>query len=92
MTFSRLIWFLNGFKVEYAWISVKTALRKKFGVNGGVECGFLDTPKTPKNRENAQKLMFLDTPNISLIYAIGPNFFLWAVFDLKSSIFNFKTI
>ena len=49
----------------------KTALRKKFGVNGGVECGFLDIPKTPKNRENAQKLMFLDTPNISLIYAIG---------------------
>ena len=70
----------------------KTALRKKFGVNGGVEWGFLDTPKTPKNRENAQKLMFLDTPNISLIYAIGPKFFLWAVFDWKSSIFNFKTI
>ena len=70
----------------------KTALRKKFGVNGGVEWGFLDTLKTPKNRENAQKLMFLDTPNISLIYAIGPKFFLWAVFDRKSSIFNFKTI
>ena len=70
----------------------KTALRKKIGVYGGVEWGFLDTTKTPKNHEIAQKLMFLDTPNISLIYAIGPNFFLWAVFDWKSSIFNFKTI
>ena len=70
----------------------KTALIKKFGINGGVEWGFLGTTKTPKNHENAQKLMFLDTPNISLIYAIGPNFFLWAVFDWKSSIFNFKTI
>ena len=70
----------------------KTALRKKFGINGGVEWGFLDTTKTPKNHEIAQKLMFLDTPNISLIYAIGPKFFLWAVFDWKSSLFNFKTI
>ena len=40
----------------------KTALRKKFGINGGVEWGFLDTTKTPKNHEIAQKLMFLDTP------------------------------
>ena len=70
----------------------KTALRKKFGVNGGVEWGFLDTPKTPKNRENAQKLMFLDTPKISLIYAIGPKFFLWAVFDCNSAIFYNETI
>ena len=70
----------------------KTALRKKFGVNGGVEWGFLDTPKTPKNRENAQKLMFLDTPNISFIYAIGPKFFLWAVFDCNSAIFYNETI
>ena len=59
---------------------------------GVLSVDFWTPPKTPKNRENAQKLMFLDTPNISLIYAIGPKFFLWAVFDRKSSIFNFKTI
>ena len=65
----------------------KTALRKKFGVNGGVEWGFLDTPKTPKNRENAQKLMFLDTPKISLIYAIGSKLFQWELFYCNSNIY-----
>ena len=70
----------------------KTALRKKFGINGGVEWGFLDTTKTPKNHENAQKLMFLDTPKISLSYPIGPKFFLWAVFDCNSAIFYNETI
>ena len=73
--------------VKYAWIEVKNGPQKKIWAIGITEWGFREAQKPHKNRENAQKLVFLDYPKISLSDPNGSIFFLWAVFDFNSSIF-----
>ena len=70
----------------------KTAHRKKFEPLGSLSGGFREAQKPHKNRENTQKLVFLDYPKISLSDPNGSIFFLWAVFDCNSSIFYLEAI
>ena len=78
--------------VKYAWIEVKNDPQKKNSAIGITQWGFREAQKPHKNRENTQKLVFLDYPKISLSDPNGPNFFLWAVFDCNSSIFYLEAI
>ena len=66
----------------------KTIHRQNLGSIEELSGGF----RGPKNRENAQKYMFLDLPKTSLSDSFDPKFCLWIVFDYNSSIFYCETI
>ena len=74
-------------RVKYAWIEVKKCLQIKFGVNGAIEWG-----GGSKNRENAQKLVFLDPHRIPLSDSNDPKSCMKTHFDFNSSIFYFEII
>ena len=69
--------------LKYAWIEVKNGPQKKIWAIGITEWGFREAQKPYKNHENAQKLVFLNTPKISLIDNIGPKFLYMGSFWLK---------
>ena len=66
----------------------KAAHRKKFEPLGSLSGGFREAQKPHKNSENAQKLVFLDYPKISLSDPNGWIFFVWAILTAIQAYFT----